>query len=309
MTAKPTFEITVVADFGDLCGECPVWDDVDQILYWVDLDGGRVFRHNPSSQQSIVLKNNFPVSGLRRNSGGGFAMINSLGAWLWDGEQRLQLLASEVAGAACRLNDCAADRVGRLITGSNFYTPAVEYPLGALFEFDTSGRGRILDEGFHQSNGIAFSPNAETMYFTDTIARTIYAYDYDLASGDVKNRKIFACVPSSEGLPDGLAVDAEGFVWSAQWYGGCVVRYDPDGQVERRVAVPAKQTSNLAFGGPDLTDIFITTAARPETMPLMPPGYDPDSGPFGGPLYKINLGIPGQPTLPTAIAWPAKGPS
>lgn len=301
--------MSVVADFGDLCGECPVWDDIDQVLYWVDLEGGRVFRHEPSSQRSTVFKSDFLVSGLRRNSCGGFAMINSLGAWLWDGEQRLKLLASEVSGAACRLNDCVADGVGRLIAGSNFYDPAVEYPLAALFEFDTRGRGRILDEGFHQSNGIAFSPDAKTMYFTDTVARTIYAYEYDLASGDAKDRRIFVCVPSTEGLPDGLAVDAEGFVWSAQWYGGCVVRYDPEGHVERRVAVPAKQPSSLAFGGPDLTDIFITTAARPEMTPLMPPGYDPVSGPFGGQLYKINLGIPGQPTLATGIAWPPNGAS
>jgi sugar lactone lactonase YvrE len=306
MTVNPTAEITAVADFGDLCGECPVWDDVKQVLYWVDLEGARVLRHDPFSRQSIVLRSDFPVCGIRCNSCGGFAVINSFGAWLWDGAARLQLLARKIAGAACRLNDCSADPAGRLIAGSNFYDPANEYPLGVLFQFDTNGRGRIVDEGFHQSNGIAFSPDAETMYFTDTVARTIYAYDYDLASGDVKNRKIFVCVPSSEGLPDGLAVDADGFIWSAQWYGGCVVRYDPDGRVERRIRVPAKQTSSLAFGGPDLTDIFITTAARPETMPLMPPGYDPDSGPFGGPLYRINLGIPGQPTLTTRIAWAPK---
>ncbi len=233
-------------------------------------------------------------------------MINSSGAWLWDGEQRLELLAKEVAGATCRLNDCAADPAGRLITGSNFYDPSIEYPLAVLFQFDTNGRGRILDEDFHLSNGIGFSPDGKTMYFTDSVARTIYAYDYDLASGEVKNRRTFVRVPSIEGLPDGLAVDAEGFVWSAQWYGGCVVRYDPDGRVERRVAVPAKQTSSLAFVCADLTYIFITTAAHPETTPLMRPGYDFDSRPFGGPLYKINLGIPGQPMLATGIAWPAE---
>jgi D-xylonolactonase len=101
-------------------------------------------------------------------------------------------------------------------------------------------------------------------------------------------------VPNTSGLPDGLTVDAEGFVWSAEWYGSCIVRYDPDGRVERRIATPAKQTSSLMFGGPDLTDIFITSAGKSEPMPVMPPGYDPQSGNFGGALYHINPGIRGK---------------
>jgi D-xylonolactonase len=108
-------------------------------------------------------------------------------------------------------------------------------------------------------------------------------------------------VPEHEGLPDGLTVDAEGFIWSAQWYGSCVVRYDPEGKLERRIPTPAKQTSAVTFGGEDFTDIFITTAAKSEPMPIMPPGYDPRSGYFGGRLYQINLGIQGKPEFKTQI--------
>jgi D-xylonolactonase len=286
--------MTVVADFGDLCGESPVWDEENRILYWIDIGSNRIYRHSPESGESVIFRSDFPVSGLRLNAGGGFTVVNAKGAWLWDGAERLQLLAAEVDGFECRLNDCEADPAGRLITGSNFYDPAADYRLGALFQFDRNGRGRILDEGIHHSNGIGFSPDGATMYFTDTIARMVYAYDYDVASGDARNRRIFVRVPSTEGLPDGLAVDAEGFVWSAQWYGGCVVRYDPDGKLERRIPVPAKQTSALAFGGSDLTDIFITTASFPETTPLIPTGYDPHAGPFGGPLYTLSAGIRGR---------------
>ena len=131
-------------------------------------------------------------------------------------------------------------------------------------------------------------------FISDTATRTIHAYDYDSRSGDARNRRIFVKVPDQEGLPDGMTVDAEGFVWSAQWYGSCLVRYDPDGNVERRVRTPAKQTSLLAFGGPELTDIFITSAAKSEPMPIMPPGYAAASGYFGGPLYHVNLGIAGK---------------
>src|SRR4029077_5673806 len=97
-----------------------------------------------------------------------------------------------------------------------------------------------------------------------------------------RHRRVLVQVPSNEGLPDGLAVDAEGFLWSAQWSGACVTGSHPEGRVERRVATPAKQTSSVAFGGRDLTDIFITSAGRSEPMPLMPGGYAPCSWIFGG---------------------------
>jgi D-xylonolactonase len=163
-----------------------------------------------------------------------------------------------------------------------------------LIRLDTDGTAQVVDEGFHLSNGLAFSPDEKTLYFTDSIARRIYAYDYDRITGNVRNRRTLVQVPDDEGLPDGLTVDAAGFLWSAQWYGSAVVRYDPDGKVERRVEMPAKQTSSVAFGGKDLTDIFITSAARSDPLPVMPPGYDPNSGYFGGCLYRINLGIPGK---------------
>ncbi len=165
-----------------------------------------------------------------------------------------------------------------------------------------NGKATIVDDGIHLPNGLGFSPDCRTLYFTDSVARLIYAYDYDQASGKVRNRRVFVKVPDDEGLPDGLTVDADGFVWSAQWYGSCIVRYDPDGKIERRIMTPAKQTSSLAFGGKDLTDIFITSAGKSEPMPAMPPGYDPDSGCIGGALYHTNLGIKGKLEFRTNIS-------
>lgn len=146
---------------------------------------------------------------------------------------------------------------------------------------------------------MGFSPDLKTFYSTDSALRLIYAYDYDVQSGKLCNRRVFVKVPNEEGIPDGLTVDAAGFIWSAQWYGSSVVRYDPEGKLERRINTPAKQTSSLMFGGPDLTDIFITSAGRPDRSPLMPPDFDPDSGYMGGQLYRINLGIKGKPEFKT----------
>ena len=292
----------IVADFGNLCGECPIWDPAAATLYWTDCVGQMFFRYTSGVAEAI--KSEFEVNGYRLNAGGGFAIANNSGAWLWDGADGLQIVAAQIEGAKCQFNDCTSDPAGRLIAGTCFYDPNGTYPLGKLMRIDTDGQGAILDEGFQLSNGLAFAPDGKLLYFADSVARTIFRYDYDVVSGNVRNRQLFVQVPLTEGLPDGLAVDDAGFVWSAQWYGGCIVRYDPDGKEERRIAVPAKQTSALAFGGPDLTDIYITSAANSEPMPVMPPGYDPTAGPLGGPLFRFNAGIAGRAEWPTRIALP-----
>jgi D-xylonolactonase len=202
------------------------------------------------------------------------------------------------------MNDCIADPQGRLLSGSLFYDPNAEYPLGKLMRVDTDGQVSILDDGIHLANGLAFSPDYRTLYFTDSVARRIYAYDYNPLTGDTRNRRVLVQVREDEGLPDGLTVDAEGFLWSAQWYGSCVARYDPDGRFVRRLATPAKQTSCLAFGGPDFTDLYITSAARSEPMPVMPPGYEPNSGFFGGPLYHLASDVRGRPESKARISLP-----
>jgi sugar lactone lactonase YvrE len=126
------------------------------------------------------------------------------------------------------------------------------------------------------------------------VARTIYAYDYDRRTGGLRNRHVIVQVPEDEGLPDGLTVDAEGFLWSAQWYGSSLVRYDPEGKVERRISFPAKQISSVTFGGSDLNEVFVTSASKTWPSPVMPKSYDAVSGNFGGQLYRVNLGIQGK---------------
>ena len=287
-------ELKVIADYGDLCGEGPLWDYRHQQLYWTDITGRKFYCFDWAKREHRLVNEGWEVAGFAFNAPGGFVVANSAGVWLWDGASEPRLVAAEADGGKCQLNDCIADAAGRLLAGSNFYDPGKEYPLGKLFSVASDGKVLVLDEGFLLSNGLGFSPDGKTLYFTDSAARIIYAYDYDVATGTPSHRRVFVKVPATSGLPDGLTVDAEGFVWSAEWYGSCLVRYDADGKVERRIATPAKQTSSLAFGGADLTDIFITSAAKSEPMPIMPPGYDPNAGYFGGVLYHLNLGIAGR---------------
>jgi len=280
---------------GDLCGECPVWHPKDGCLYWTDCVGLKFQRFNPILREHEVLRTGIEIYGFRPNQPGGWVFTNTRGVWTWDGAGEPLLFAEEADGTRLQLNDCVADAAGRLLTGSFFYDPGTNYEPGRLIKVENDGTATVLDEGFDLSNGLGFSPDGGRLFFTDSVARRIYAYDYDVLNGSARNRRIFVQVPREEGIPDGLAVDAEGFVWSAQWYGGCVVRYDPDGKVERRVAVPAKQTSSAAFGGPALDELFITSAGKSEPMPVMPPGYDPDSGVIGGSLYRYAAGVRGTP--------------
>lgn len=272
------------------------------MLYWTDCVGRRFYGYDPASNSHEILKGGLEINGYRLNRSGGYIITNSTGIWHWDGADGLTLIASAVDGAKCQMNDCVSDPAGRLFTGSVFYDPAKEYEMGKLMRLDLNGKVTIVDEGFHISNGLAFSKDYSALYFADSAGRRIYAYDYHSGTGNLRNRRVLVEVPRDEGLPDGLAVDAEGFLWSAQWYGSCVVRYDPDGKVERRIKTPAKQTSSLTFGGDGFTDIFITSAGRSEPMPVMPPGYDPVNGFFGGPLYHINVGIAGRPECKTDIS-------
>lgn len=294
-------EVAVVADFGDLCGECPVWNAESGVLEWIDCVGEKLLQLQWPSRQSAIKKSRLAISGFRHNRPGGYVITNSQGVWIWDGAETFSSVVSEVDGRPCQVNDCVADSAGRFITATYSYDPAGEYRLGNLISVSTDGTVSVLDEGFHLANGLGFSTDERTLYFSDSVARRIYSYQYDIRTGSVCNRHVLVEVSREEGMPDGLAVDAEGYIWSAQWYGGCIVRYDPDGKSILRIPVPAKQTSSLAFGGADLTDMFITSAAQSEAIPVMPPGYDPKSGNFGGALYHVNLGIAGQLQHPANI--------
>jgi D-xylono/L-arabinono-1,4-lactonase len=288
-------ELSVIADYQDRCGEGPLWDGSHKRLYWTDCLGLRFYRYDWPSRKHQIVREGFEIKGFALQQDGGFVISNTSGIWLWDGSGTPKMICAESDGFPCKANDCIADPAGRLLAGLFYYDASKNYPLGKLLAVDTDGTARILDEGFHLANGLGFSPDAKTLYFTDSVARCIFAYDYDAATGNVKNRRIFVRVPPTSGIPDGLTVDAEGFVWSAEWYGGCVVRYDPGGVIERRIETPAKQTSSIAFGGPELSEIFITSAGESAALPVIPPGYDPHSGYFGGALYSMRLDIQGKP--------------
>jgi D-xylonolactonase len=130
------------------------------------------------------------------------------------------------------------------------------------------------------------------MYHTDTVGKTISLFDYDQATGALTNRRTFAHTPTEAGMPDGMTVDAEGCVWSAQWDGGCLIRYAPDGTALQRIAFPAKKVSSAIFGGPDLMDLYVTTAGGNDKAA---------NGPGAGALFRLRPGVRGVPEYRSRI--------
>jgi sugar lactone lactonase YvrE len=286
--------VEIVASDGNLCGEGPHWDERQQTLWWTDIDGNKFYRYLWRENRRELVDRGFTINGFCLQEHGGFLTTSSEGAWLWHPGEKPFLLAHAADGQECRLNDCLADPEGRVYSGSYHLNPDGTSPPGCLFRIDTDGSVHVADDGICFSNGLAFSPDCATLYFTDLVARCIYAYDWRRSDGALANRRVFVRIDRAEGMPDGLTVDAEGFLWIAHWFGGCVTRYDPDGKRERKVELPAAQISSLTFGGPDLDEIYVTSAALNNCLMLAPQGYSPDRVFVGGPLYRMRLGIQGK---------------
>jgi sugar lactone lactonase YvrE len=294
--------VELIADVQAVVGEGPVWDARGRVLYWTDIRTGRVFRYDPAARDHRQIHAGVNVGGLRVNRPGGLAFGTWEGVLLWRSDQETAWLHHD---PKYQFNDVAAGPDGSLYAGSYFDDRPGQ---GVLYRFRPDGQVEVVAEGLGISNGMGFSPDLRTFYHTDSTTRSIYRYDYDPAGHRLSSRRDFVTLPRTEGVPDGMTVDAEGHVWSAVWGSGCVIRFDPDGREERRLRFPATQTSAVAFGGPDLTDLYVSTASFGTGGPpggLEPEGYDFQAHRGGG-LYRLrDVGVRGKPEFETDFAWPA----
>jgi D-xylonolactonase len=287
--------VEIVANDGNLCGEAPLWDPAGRRLVWLDYETGLVFEHIPETGLTRVISRGLMVGGIALGRGGRLVFGGATGLHLWSRQAEYRTIAAELAGEPLCVNDIIAGPRGEVYAGTFYWGPTGMEKPGRLVRCDPDGSLAIEDEGIELANGLGLAPDDRTLYFTDSTARSIFAYDVDPATGGLSRKRLFVRVPAAEGVPDGLTVDRAGHVWSAQWYGGCVVRYDPDGTVERRIALPVKQVSSLAFGGDDYADLYVTSAANAWTSPYAPPGYDFHAPNTGGALYRIRTDCRGRP--------------
>jgi D-xylonolactonase len=280
--------IEAIVQDGDRCGEGPIWDAARRRLVWDDNASNLVFAFGPATGEKTVLNRDLMVSGIAIDRSGGLLFGGSGGLHLWRGPGDHRTIVGDL-----NINDMIADPRGRIFAGTCYWDAGGMAKYGALHRIEPCGACVIVQEGLELANGLGFSPDDRTLYCTDSAQRRIVAYDYRAETGDISRRRVFSQVPTTEGIPDGLTVDCEGFVWSAQWYGAQLVRYDPDGKVERRIPMPVQQVSSLAFGGDDLTDLYVTTAADAWPSPLAPASYHVNR-PMGGALYRLRLDIQGR---------------
>jgi L-arabinonolactonase len=284
--------IEVLVDVKTTLGEGPLWDVEQERLYWIDSFDGRVFRATVEGSEirSWDLPQKIGSMALRRDGDGAVVSLQR-GFHLLDfktGDVEL-IVDPEPGKTNNRLNDGKVDRRGRFIAGS--MDTMEDGPNGALYRLDPDFSLHKLDDGIIVSNGPCWSPDDSVFYFADSWSGEIWAYDYDLETGSLANRRTFVKVDTSRGgAADGSTVDSEGYVWNAQVYDGKLMRYDPDGKVDRAIDMPVKKVTSVMFGGPDLDILYVTSMAKP---PL--PRF-PGDGVLRGSLFAIHgLGIKGVP--------------
>ncbi|WP_288404460.1 SMP-30/gluconolactonase/LRE family protein [uncultured Pseudomonas sp.] len=282
--------IEIVADLKTTLGEGPLWDVEQQRLYWLDSFDGRILRCTADGRELRAWDVGQKIGSMALRREGDRALVALQGGIhdldLASGELTL-IHAPEPDLPHNRLNDGKVDRQGRFVFGS--MDTLEESASGRLYRLDPDLSLHVLDEGIICSNGPCWSPDGSTLYFTDTWTGEQWSYAYDTATGTVGERRTRSRIDTAGGgAADGATVDAEGYLWQALVYAGQLVRYTPDGQVDRIIEMPVKKVTSVMFGGPELDVLYVTSMARP---PL--PRF-PGDGQLRGALFAIHdLGVRG----------------
>lgn len=281
-------DVELVHDARAELGEGPIWDAAAARLLWVDILRGRVHRFDPVSGQDEIRDVGRPVGVVTPARDGSLVIATSRGFERLDWETgRVSTIAEVEADVpGNRMNDGACDPAGRFWAG----TMALDEKgaAGSLYRLDPDGRVSRMVGDISISNGIAWSDDARVMYYVDSPTHRIDVFDYDLATGAIANRRALVRIEPEEAFPDGLVLDAEGFIWLALWGGAALHRYAPDGTLDRVVKVPVSHPTKCAFGGAGLDDLYVTSA----TIALKRAGKPLQ--PHDGGLLRIRPGVRGQ---------------
>lgn len=271
-------------------GEGPSWDEADQRLSWVDIKAGRLHRWWPDTGRTEGIGIGELVAAAAPRAGGGLvlALTNDLATADSDGAiGSRQSIETGVPGN--RLNDAKCDPAGRLYVGSMSTTGRTG--TAALYRVDKDRRVSTVLSGTSISNGLGWSPDGSRMYFNDTGADSVYAFDYDVEDGTASNQRVLYSFAPDEGHPDGLTVDADGYVWVAGYGGGSVRRVSPRGELDGVLRLPVRNVTSCAFGGPGLDELFVTTAADGLSS------AERAEQPLAGRVFRYRPGVSGLPAV------------
>lgn len=283
-------DVECVSDAGAVLGEGPLWDADDALLWWVDIERGEVHALDPRGVREQVYPVGQPVGAIARRVGGGVvcAVRDGFGALDTASGDFTLLAGVGEDDPGTRMNDGKCDRHGRFWAGTMAFD--MRRGAGALYRLDPDHRVRTIFDGVSISNGLAWNADDTTMYYIDTLTYGIDALDYDPETGDVSNRRRFIEIDPQDGAPDGMTIDAEDHLWVALFGGACVHRYAPDGSLAGIVRLPPRQVTSCAFGGEDLTELFVTTASNGVPEP------DARAQQAGG-VFRCRPGVRGVPAI------------
>jgi L-arabinonolactonase len=297
-------KIEMIVDAKNNLGEGPLWDVAEQKLYWIDSLDRFIHRCDADgkNRKSWSLPADIGSMALCRDGGAVLALSNGFHAFDFETGDATLIVDPELNSARTRLNDGKVDQRGRFIAGS--MDRKETEPLGTLYQLGGDRQVRVLDKEIVVSNAPCWAPDGRIFYFADSIRGEIYAYDYDVETGLASNRRLFASTKDDPGAPDGGTVDSEGYVWNAQIVGGRIVRYRPDGRVDRTIEFPVATLTSLMFGGPNLDILYVTTMGKPSVGVVdyvkahpIPPRKSINVGdPGPGGLFAVyGLGVKGVP--------------
>jgi sugar lactone lactonase YvrE len=281
-----------IADVEAVLGEGPVWVDSEQALYWLDIDGRRIFRLDSTGERT-EWPTPFRVGCIAPRAGGGFIAGTEQGIADIDlSTGRFQLLFNpEEHLSHNRFNDGKVDRQGRFWAGT--MDDRERGSAGTLYRIDPDLSWTAIDTGYGITNGPAFSTDGRRMYHSDTLRRVTYVFDL-ATDGNVSNRRIFLQFDETDGHPDGMTVDSAGCLWIAFWGGWCVRRFSPDSELLQTIEMAVEQPSSCIFGGPHLDRLYVTSATK---------GLDEDAllmQPCAGGLFLVHTGARGVVQVPFA---------
>jgi sugar lactone lactonase YvrE len=285
-------EVECVVDAKALVGEGTVWDPRAQCLWWIDIWGRKIHRYELSSESTQTFETPGPPGCLAVRQRGGLVLAMLDGFYFFDpARQEFQhVVDAEPHLKETRMNDGKTDRQGRFWSGTVFEVQGVtSRAIGALYRLDADLSCHKVVDGVACSNGLAWSPDGRTMYFSDSCTPYVWAWDFEGETGKVRNRRVFIDLTSVNGACDGATVDAEGCYWLTLPLKGQVQRYDPAGRLMQTIKLPTDAPTCCEFGGKDLDILYVTTSTLRRT-PLQLKGQ-----PLAGGLFAVDVGVRGLP--------------
>lgn len=270
-------------------GECTLWDEREQALWWVDSRGPALWRHDPASGATRSIPLPEVVGSFCFRTGSGMVVAMASGFHFLDpGTGSLQPVADPEAHLPeNRFNDGRCDRRGRFLSGT--MCDARRDPTGSLYRLDADLSCTRLRGDLIVPNSIAWTPDDKVMYLADTYRHKISAYDYDIDSGSISNERLFVDAGTHPGRPDGSCMDADGCLWNAEYGGWRLVRYTPAGRIDRVIELPVSNPTCCCFGGRDLDVLYVSSATQrltPEELAKQP---------LAGGVFAVRPGVKGLP--------------